>query len=182
MMIGVGTQPRPIALPVAVVTDRDEVLGRVFREEYGSLVGIARLLLDEPEDAEEAVQEAFTRVYDRWSRVRRRNDPLPYIRRVVVNIARDGLRRRRTADRCRSATAPHVASAEAIAILDESRREVLDAVRGLRGRQRESVVLRYYLDCSTAETAAILGVSEGSVKTHLHRALAAMAKQLEDPA
>ncbi len=56
----------------------------------------------------------------------------------------------------------------------EQRRELNDAVRALPRRQRECVVLRYYLECTTAETAGALGVSDGTVKQHLHRALEAL--------
>ena len=62
----------------------------------------------------------------------------------------------------------------------EEVRNIAAAVRALPRRQRECVVLRFYLDASTAETAAALGVSEGSVKTHLHRALGALARELEE--
>jgi RNA polymerase sigma factor (sigma-70 family) len=55
-------------------------------------------------------------------------------------------------------------------------------VRALPRRQRECVVLRYFLDCSTAQTADALGVSDGTVKQHLHRALAALGVALEDHA
>lgn len=179
MMTGVDVDPQPVVAPAPVASDRDEVLGRLFHDEYGSLVGLARLLLDDRGQAEEAVQEAFARTYDRWSRVRDHADPLPYVRRAVVNAARGGLRRRRSARRHRPDPMPDAPSAEAGAVRGESRREVVAALRTLPARQRECVVLRYYLDCSTAETAAALGVSEGSVKSHLHRALAALAQQLE---
>ncbi len=57
---------------------------------------------------------------------------------------------------------------------------VLAALRSLPDRQREVLALRYYLDLSEAEIAATLGISSGSVKTHAHRGLAALAEQLED--
>jgi RNA polymerase sigma-70 factor (ECF subfamily) len=52
-------------------------------------------------------------------------------------------------------------------------------VRRLPERQRQCVALRYFLECSTAETAETLGISDGAVKTHLRRALASLARQLE---
>ncbi|MGQ0431517.1 MAG: SigE family RNA polymerase sigma factor [Microthrixaceae bacterium] len=155
------------------------MLSRVFRQHYESLVGLARLLLDQRTEAEEVVQEAFARTYDRWAQLRKRGDPLPYVRRSVVNLARGGLRRRLIARRYRPDPEVHTPSAESGAIRAETSRLVIDAVRHLPRRQRECVVLRYYLDCSTAEAAATLGVSEGAVKTHLHRALDALAHRLE---
>jgi RNA polymerase sigma factor (sigma-70 family) len=61
----------------------------------------------------------------------------------------------------------------------ERRREVIHALRELPTRQRACVVLRFYLECSTTETASALGISEGAVKTHLHRAMRALAERLE---
>ncbi len=70
-------------------------------------------------------------------------------------------------------------SAETGALRAEDRREVIDALRGLSDRQRECLVLRYYLDLSEAEIATTLGISTGSVKTHAHRGLATLAERLE---
>jgi RNA polymerase sigma-70 factor (sigma-E family) len=170
--LDVRVVPRGDALSV------DEVLSRVFYERYSSLVGLARLLLDERDLAEEIVQEAFARTLEGWERVRDKDDPYPYVRRAVVNLSRSGLRRRLLARR-RLEAAPDSPSADAVVLADESRREVIAALRELPRRQRECVVLRYYAECSTAEAADVLGISEGSVKTHLHRALASMERTLE---
>jgi DNA-directed RNA polymerase specialized sigma24 family protein len=53
-------------------------------------------------------------------------------------------------------------------------------MRRLPDRQREALALRYYLDLSEADMAAAMKVSPGSVKTHLHRGLAALAHQLDE--
>ena len=62
--------------------------------------------------------------------------------------------------------------------LDEQRR-VLAALRSLPDRQRDVLTLRYYLDLSEAEIAQTLGITPGSVKTHAHRGIAALAERLE---
>jgi RNA polymerase sigma-70 factor (sigma-E family) len=159
-------------------TGRDAVLARVFVAHGLELVGLAQLLVDERGQAEEIVQEAFIRAYAGWWRVRARSNPLPYLRRVVVNLARGQLRSRRLqrlVPRERVAPAP---SAEA-ATEARCRDDVVDgAVRGLSRRQRECIALRYYLDCSLDETATTLGISVGAVKQHLHRALGALAIRL----
>ena len=157
-------------------------LADAYAVHYRRLVGLARLLLDDRGLAEEVVQEAFARTYAAWPRIRTPDDPLPYVRRAVVNLARGGLRRRIVARRVVVPAAPEFRSAEADALAGERRREVADAVRALPRRQRECVVLRYFLDCSTAETADALGVSEGTVKQHLHRALEALAVALAEDA
>lgn len=171
--------PRLSAHRKAVAVDRDEVLGELYRSRYRELVGLARLLLDDRGQAEEVVQEAFARTYAGWTCVREQDEPLPYVRRAVVNLARGGLRRRVVALRHPSEPAPDGISAEATAFAASDRRAVAAAVRLLPERQRQCVVLRYFLDCSTAETAETLGISDGAVKTHLHRALATLAQQLE---
>jgi len=162
----------------AGIDDADVVLSALFRSQYARLVGLARLLLDDRAQAEEVVQEAFARTYASWGRIRDRDDALPYVRQAVVNLARGGLRRRRTARGARLAPAPDAVSAETAAATRERKREIADAVRVLPRRQRECVVLRYYLDCSIAEAAAALKISTGSVKQHLHRAHAALALDL----
>jgi len=70
-------------------------------------------------------------------------------------------------------------SAEQTASLQESRREVVEALRALPHRQRECVALRYYLELSIEEIADAIGVSANSVKTHLKRGLRGLAATLE---
>ena len=72
------------------------------------------------------------------------------------------------------------ASAEDIAILGEANREVLVAIRRLPARQREAVVLRYYLDMTEDQAAQAMGVSRGTVKSATSRGLAALARMLEE--
>jgi RNA polymerase sigma-70 factor (sigma-E family) len=173
--VGVGEVPSR----TAAESDRDVVLGAVYRTHYAQLVGLARLLLDDRGQAEEVVQEAFVRTYANWSRVRRQDDPIPYVRQTAVNLARGGLRHRRVVRDRRLEAVPDAESAEASVERDEASRLLMEAVRSLPDRQRECVVLRYFLECSTAECADALGISEGAVKSHLHRALTALAPRLE---
>jgi RNA polymerase sigma-70 factor (sigma-E family) len=178
--------PAASAGACAMPVDRDLLLGDVYRCHYGRLVGLARLLLDDRAQAEEVVQEAFARTYAGWHRVRDQSDPLPYVRKAVVNISRGSLRKRRVASqhlaevvRDEPSVVHHEPSAEAMAITATNRRVVAAAVRQLPKRQRQCVALRYLLDCTTSETASTLGISEGAVKTHLHRALVALTRSLE---
>ena len=158
----------------------DDPLARVFQERGPALVGLARLLLDDPGHAEEVVQEAFIRTYSSWRGVRNQDDPLPYVRRTVVNLARGGLRRRRIERRPRFERLADAPSAEATATGHARDREVAAAVEALPRRQRECVVLRFYDDCAVAEIAKTLRISEGSVKQHLHRAMATLADALRE--
>jgi RNA polymerase sigma-70 factor (sigma-E family) len=161
---------------------RDVILGAVFTDHYAALVGLARYLVDEPGQAEEIVQEPFARTYASWERLRDPADPLPYVRRAVVNLARGLLRRRVTERRARIFAARVVPASESAPALSDRRDEIVAAVRTLPRRQRECVVLRFYDDCSVGEIASILRISEGTVKQHLHRAMGTLAGVLENDA
>jgi RNA polymerase sigma-70 factor (sigma-E family) len=146
-------------------------LAALHRREYRSLVRLASLLLSDAGAAEEVVQDAFVKVYLAGDRVQ---EPLQYLRRAVVNGARSGLRRRYV-----RARAPLAVVRDSSDTYAEDRDEVMAALRALPQRQRECLVLRYYLDLSEADIAHALGISAGSVKTHSHRGIAALEKTLE---
>jgi len=164
---------------VARVERAEEALHRVYELEFARLVGLARLLVDRREDAEEVVQEAFARTWANLGRVRGA-DPLPYVRRAVVNLSRGRLRRLRTARAHGDERPVEAESAELGAVRLASDRAVFHRVSLLPRRQRECVVLRFYADLSVPEIARSLGVAEGSVKSHLHRAMTTLAIELED--
>jgi len=157
--------------------DRDEQLAALHRSQYDALVRLACLLVDDEGSGEEVVQEAFVRVHGAWARI---DDPLTYLRATVTNLARSRLRRRAVARRYVPPPARAAASAEEDASVGAEHEVVLAAVRSLPRRQRECVVLRYYLDLSEGEIAAALGISAGSVKSHTHRGMRALATRLED--
>jgi RNA polymerase sigma-70 factor (sigma-E family) len=156
-----------------------DVIRRVYELEFTRLVGLARLLVDRREDAEEVVQEAFVRTCANIRRVRG-DDPLPYVRRAVVNLSRDRLRRLRTVRAHRDDPRPDAESAEQGAVRHASDRAVVERLATLPRRQRECVVLRFYADLSVPDIARALGIAEGSVKSHLHRAMTTLAIELED--
>lgn len=158
----------------------EAALVTVFRRDGPALVGLARLLLDDAAQAEDVVQEAFVRTYARWDRVWDREDPLPYVRRAVVNLARSGLRRRRVERGARlRGRSEDVSSAEVMATERARQGELVDAVMALPRRQRECVVLRYFMDSSMREIAQALSISDGAVKQHLHRALVSLERRVE---
>lgn len=163
----------------AYATDRRVALSDLYRSEYAGLVRLACLLVDQREVAEELVQEAFVRLDRSWDRVRDPAAQPAYLRSIVMNLARSSLRRRLVARRHRPAPAPDAAPAEDHAVLREDQAEVLAAVRLLPGRQRACIVLRFYEDMTEAQIAQTLGISPGSVKTHLHRAMQALTTRLE---
>jgi RNA polymerase sigma-70 factor (sigma-E family) len=167
-----------VSLGVSVASESPP-LEAVFRTSYARLVGVARMLVDGRAEAEEVVQEAFARTYARAPRLRTTDEAAAYVQRVVINLCRDTLRHRAVVRRAPDPPAVTARSAEREVLLDDDQRRLTEAVRALPRRQRECVVLRYLLELSTADTARALGISEGSVKSHLSRALAALGHDLE---
>jgi RNA polymerase sigma factor (sigma-70 family) len=131
---------------------------------------------------EEVVQDAFVSVFRSAARVRDESKLPAYLRSAVLNGARSQLRKRQVRTRLRSVDHPitEVASAEAGALIADERRAVIDALRTLPDRQRDVLVLRFYLDLSESEIAETLGIGGGTVKTHARRGLDALARTLED--
>lgn len=172
------TEELPLALNVQA-TPRDELVSELFRSEYRSLVGMARLLVDS--DAEEVVQESFTRLYASFRRLDDVGKARAYLLTTVLNQGRGRLRRRRTA-RNRSHLMPITGPVDPFAerLADPDGQLVRDAIRQLPRRQQQCIVLRHYSGCSEREIAATLGISGGSVKQHLHRATTALSEQLEE--
>jgi RNA polymerase sigma-70 factor (sigma-E family) len=151
----------------------------LYREHRGSLVRLASLLLHDRSEAEETVQDAFVKAHVGWDRLRDRDRALPYLRSAVLNGARSRMRHRRVVGRTTPPRPGPARSAEAAAMDRDDQRQMIEALRSLPRRQAECLALRYYLNLSEAEIAATLGISTGSVKTHVHRGLAALATRLE---
>ncbi len=166
-------------MPVQIPAPGSPDLAALYREQYRSLVRLASILVDDVGTCEEIVQEAFVQVWRRGGGARGPEKAPAYLRSAVLNGARSHLRKRAVRRR-HIATAPEPAgSAESTAVRHDESRIVLRELRALPDRQREVLTLRYYLDLSEAEIAATLGISAGSVKTHAHRGLAALATRLE---
>jgi len=134
------------------------------------LVRLAYVMLGDRAGAEDVVQEAFGGLYRRWDQLTDKGRALQYVRSSVLNGCRSALRRPRHAD-VDGVPQPAAASAEAAALTSEERREVMRALRRLPDRQREVLVLRFYLDEPEAEIARVMGISQSTVRSTAHRAL-----------
>ena len=159
-------------------------LAALHREHYRSLVRLANLLLGDPARSEEIVQDAFVRLQLKWGGLRRLDRAPAYLRSAVLNGARSALRHDKVADRDleRRRGQTDSPSAETGAVASDDQRRMVAALRRLPDRQRTALALRYYLDLSDDEVADAMGVSVGSVKTHLHRGLASLAHLIgEEP-
>jgi len=156
-----------------------DVVADLFHVHHRRLVGLAALLVDDRGSAEELVQDAFESLYRNWNGLRSPSAAVAYLDRAVVYAARSWVRRRVTARSYVWPEAGSTPSAEAEGVGRGERDALAAAVRQLPRRQREVIVLRYYLDLSEAEIAAWLGVSPGSVKRHASRATESLQRRME---
>ena len=144
------------------------------------LVRLAVLMVGDQQAAEDVVQDAFLGLYRRWSALKDPDRALSYARSSVLNGCRMVLRARSSRDKVTLAAPDDVESAEATAILGEANQEVIAALRRLPARQREAVVLRYYLDMTEDQAAQAMRVSRGTVKSATSRGLAALGRLLKE--
>jgi RNA polymerase sigma-70 factor (sigma-E family) len=159
--------------------DRRAAVTALFHSHSRSLVRLAALLVDDPETAEDVVQEAYISLYRHWPRVRDPGAALGYLRTATLNLSRTRIRRR-IRERLFTMDEPQpVAPADTGALGRDATETVMRALAQLPRRQREVVVLRYYEDLSEAQIATALGITPGSVKQHASRALAALSRRLE---
>jgi len=154
-------------------------VAELFRARYPEMVRLADLLgADDPEDI---AQEAFARLVRTHGSLRNPGAALAYVRASVCNLTRNRRRHLRVVRR-RTPAGRHEDSSEQAAILREDHREVLAALARLPPRTREALVLRYWLDLSEREIAETMAVSPGTVKSHVSRGLAALARILGEKA
>jgi RNA polymerase sigma-70 factor (sigma-E family) len=155
----------------------DQWLTLLFKRHYRPLLGVARLLLGSEAEGEEIVQEAFVKMSVLRARLEDPDAAPAYLRATVVNLSRSSIRRRIVARRYQPSNEVLAMPAEEVALLSEERRMMLESIGRLPRRQRECLVLRYYLDLSEVDTAEALGIAVGSVKSYSHRAIATLQKQ-----
>lgn len=149
-----------------------------FEEFYtgavGRLLGQLFPVTGDLDEAEEVVQEAFTRAAARWSRLRDYDVPEAWVRRVAMNLAADRARslRRQAKAMLKLRPAPVVlpASVEALALAE--------ALRTLPVRQRQVLVLHYLVDLPVDQVAHTLSMPEGTVKSLLSRGRHLLAAKL----
>ncbi|HEX4685155.1 MAG TPA: SigE family RNA polymerase sigma factor [Nocardioides sp.] len=155
---------------------RDADFAAYLAARQPSLLRTAYLLTGNRHDAEDLVQIAFAKLYLSWDKVRDHGSMDGYVRRILVN-EHNSLWRRAWKRR------EHAADDTVLHALDEPHHddhedglgaELWDVVQTLPRKARAVVVLRYYEELSEAETAAVLGISVGTVKSQTSRALAAL--------
>ncbi|ONI76634.1 RNA polymerase subunit sigma-24 [Kribbella sp. ALI-6-A] len=168
-----------IGTAVPVPDDTPAAVTRLYREHWVGLVRLAVLMVDDRQQAEDLVQEAFAELYRRWP-LDDSGKALAYLRTTVLNRSRSALRRRRVARLYTPPADRPGASAESEVVLGEERLEVQRALSTLPRRTREVLVLRYYLDLSHGEIAQTLGISESTARATASRGLAILTEQLKE--
>lgn len=190
-LAGAVAAPKPApgsaALPVAGDhaldlrdAERETAIARVFDQYHVQLVRLAALL-GAGHEAEDIVAEAFCQLYRRWNKLRSPDAALAYVRGAVVNLVRMRLRHLQVVRRHSEGTRPPAdsASAEHDVLLREDQRALVVALDALAERQREVIVLRYWMDLKESEIAAAMGISCGAVKSHAARAMASLSRAME---
>lgn len=151
-------------------------MGGIFAERFEELYGVgyraAFAVLGQRAEAEDCAQEALARALVRWSRVE--GYATAWVARVAINRALDRVRSQRKRGEQpiedRATWGPYG--------LSERRQDLAVALAALPRRQREAVVLRYFVDLPEADTAGAMGCSIGTVKSTTARALARMRDEL----
>jgi RNA polymerase sigma-70 factor (ECF subfamily) len=153
----------------------DEIAIREFlHTSYPRLVAAVALTSGSRPAAEDAVQEALIRAWERSDKGEEVDSLEGWVTTVALNLARSGLRRLRSERRARARLRRPATGEPPTA----DRIDIDRALVALPRRQREAAVLRYYLQLSTADAAKVMGISEGTVKSNLARARASLSERL----
>jgi RNA polymerase sigma-70 factor (sigma-E family) len=164
--------------PEAPHAAADRQITALYQAHALSLARLALLMLGDRDAAQDVVQDAFLGLYRRWDKLASADASPAYLRASVLNGCRTLLKRRSlpTLD----ADEASLDSAEAALLHTEQQRAMFAAIRRLPARQRETLVLRYYLDMSEDQAARAMGVSRGTVKAATSRAIAAIGRMLKE--
>jgi RNA polymerase sigma-70 factor (sigma-E family) len=155
-----------------------EAVTWIYKVHVLSLTRLAHVMLGDRGAAEDVVHDAFCGLYRRWYHLADTGKALSYLRASVLNGCRSVMRRHipATADN----EPPPAASAESAVMAWEEQREIMRAIRQLPPRQREVLVLRYYLDLPDADIAAVMGIGASSVRSAARRAGQSLGRTLRE--
>ena len=146
------------------------------RDYQRGLLAFAQLIAGDRQTGEDLLQTALARAYLKWPKIGAAgHDPAGYVRRIIINenasLWRHAWKRRERS----TSTLPEPS------VTDEASIDLTwSAVQALAPRQRAAIALRFYADLTVAETATVMGCSQGSVKTHTARAIAKLKQTLSE--
>lgn len=155
----------------------EEEFDEFYAESVNRLVGQLYGMTGDLAEAQDVVQDAFVRAWDRRSQLSAAENPEAWVRTVAWRIAVSRWRRVRHAARLHRQHAP-----ENVPAPDETTVLLVDALRQLPEAQRRAIVLHHLADLTVEQVAEETGVPTGTVKARLARGRAALATLLTDPA
>jgi len=166
---------RVVDLVVVTSLDERESFGTFYRRSYDRAVRLGILLGATRSEADDLAQDAFARMCRRWTEVR---SPDQYLDAAIRNGWRSVHRRRRRGHGV-AESPDQSGTGEAVwdGVIDV---DLARAIAALPPKHREVLVLRYYLDLSEREIAAVIGRPAGTVKSRLSRALAELGRSVGD--
>jgi RNA polymerase sigma factor (sigma-70 family) len=180
-MLSMGER-RAISAREARESQRAELVDLAFRRHYAVLLRLAVVMVGDREAAEDAVQDAFVSLHRNLASLRDPEAAEAYLRSAVLNRCRSWVRRRATQRAKRPLLlirdVPPKGPEDTTVVRDEVG-SLVAAMRTLPRRQREVLACRFVLELSVAETAELLDISDGSVKTHAHRGLQTLQQRIE---
>jgi RNA polymerase sigma-70 factor (ECF subfamily) len=147
---------------------------RLVRLHERMVVGVAYRLLGRMEDAQDAAQEVFLRLFQKQSQIE--GDPKPWLYRVTVNVCNDWYRKRVLIAQPDEQAADPSRDALATITLEERKRLLREGLETLGERERTAIVLRDIEGLPTQEVAKILGVEEVTVRSQISVARVKLAK------
>jgi RNA polymerase sigma-70 factor (ECF subfamily) len=153
---------------------RDPRLEKLVAEYRPMVLRTAYRLIGRMEDAQDAAQDVFLRLFRNLRKIE--GNPRSWLYRVTVNVCRDQHRRRRRVHELDANLADPAPGPEGTLALDQRKRLLMQGLQILPERERAAVVLRDIEGLSTAETAAILGVEEVTVRSQISAARVKLAK------
>jgi RNA polymerase sigma-70 factor, ECF subfamily len=181
-MVAYGSHTAEADLIEAAKAGDQEAFRHLVERYQGAVYNLAYRMLGSPEEAEDAAQEIFVRLYRQLGRYDPERKFSTWTLAIATNYCIDQLRRRRMQLVPLENIIPWArardAGPEGEALSRESRDEVQRLLKDLPEKYRAPLVLRYWEELSCAEIAEILGVPEGTVKTQIHRARKALGKML----
>lgn len=147
-----------------------------FDTERGKLFGVLALMSRNGAEAEEIMQDAFLKLWERWDRVSTMESPTGYLYRTALNLYRKRLRRAAVAMRKAIHLLPGDDPLEGVEARDEAAR----LLRGLTVREREAIVLTSYLGYRAEEAGRLLGIRASTVRALTTRARASIRRTSEE--
>jgi RNA polymerase sigma-70 factor (ECF subfamily) len=158
---------------MVAATSHDEEFDQFFGDGFERCVAVARRITHDGEASKDLAAEAFARAWARWPRLASQATRQGWVLKVTANLAIDATRRKAVKPEGSRDTEAEDAVATRLALAA--------ALWSLPRRQRQAIVLRYLADLSEPAAAMALGVSPGSVKTHVHRGLLRLREMLQEP-